>query len=182
VKRASALFAVLAVLVLGVIVGIMGTHLFYAQKFRRAGSFSGMASDFFSDRLERELGLTPEQRRAIDEIMEESRLEGHALREEMRPRVTEMMRRTSERIGEVLTPEQRERFAELQEQHRGRAERFLLGPPGGRGPGRRGGPGWDGGPPPGPPPGLEPGRGPGSPPERPAEPPVDPPPERPEGR
>ena len=81
--------------------------------------------------------------------MAESRVEGHALREEMRPRVTEMMRRTTERIEEVLTPEQRERFAELQEQHRGRAERFMLGPPGG--PGRRGGPPWRDRPPPPPP-------------------------------
>lgn len=137
-KKSSALVAVVAVLVLGILVGILGTHLFYAQKFRKAGSLSGMASDFFLHRLERELNLTAEQRQAIDEIMAESRVEGHALREEMRPRVGEMMRRTSERISGVLTPEQQERFAELQQEHRGRAERFMLGPPGGRGPRGRG--------------------------------------------
>lgn len=139
-KRASAVLAVLAVLLLGIVVGVLGTHLFYAQRFREPGRWSEMAGDFFARRLERELNLTEEQRQAIDQIMAESRVEGFALREEMRPRVSAMMRRTSERISEVLTPEQRQRFAELQEKHRGRAERFLLGPPGGPGPGRRGGP------------------------------------------
>ena len=150
-KKSTALFAVIAVLVLGILLGILGTHLFYAQKFRKAGSWSEMASDFFAHRLERELGLSAEQRQAIERIMEESRVEGHAMREEMRPRVEEMMRRTSERISEVLTPEQRQRFAELRREHRGRAERFLLGPPGGRDP--RGGPPRRDRPPPGPPPG-----------------------------
>jgi Spy/CpxP family protein refolding chaperone len=175
VKKTSAVFAVIAVLVLGIIVGILGTHLFYAQKFRQPGRWAEAAGDFFANRLERELNLTPDQRQAIDDIMAESRVEGRALREEMRPRVTEMMRHTSERIEEVLTPEQRQRFAELQEQHRGRAERFLLGPPGGPGPGRRGGPPWRGGPS-----GPESGRGPGPPPERPSEP-SEPPAEQPEG-
>jgi Spy/CpxP family protein refolding chaperone len=158
VKRVSAVLAVLSVLALGVIVGILGTHLFYAKKLRQPGSLSETAGDFFARRLERELGLSEDQRRQIETILAESRVEGRALREEMRPRVTQMMERTSRRIQEVLTPEQRELFGELQKRHRGRAERFLLGPPGGpgyrpgmgprRGPGPGGPPPWREPPPP----------------------------------
>ncbi len=133
-KRVAAISAVLGVLVLGVLVGILGTHLFYAQKLREPGSLSLMAGRFFAERLDRELALTDEQRAAIDEILERTRHEAGALREEMRPRVGALMDDASRRISEVLTPEQRERFEELRARHRGRSEHFFLGPPGPPGP------------------------------------------------
>ncbi len=81
----------------------------------------------FAARLERHLDLTEKQRRLIDEIVAESRSEANALHDEMLPRVREHMRRTHDRILEVLTPEQRERFEELSSRHHRRAERFFLG-------------------------------------------------------
>ena len=138
-KRVAAVSAVVAVLVLGILVGILGTHLFYAQKLRQAGSFSKMAGRFFAERLDRELALTVEQREAIDAILEETQVEAHAIREEIRPWVDALMEGSKERITEILTPEQRERFEVLRERHRRRAEHFFLGPPGRprRPPGRR---------------------------------------------
>jgi hypothetical protein len=41
---------------------------------------------------------------------------------------------------EVLSSEQRNRFTQLRERHRARADHFLLGPPGSRGPRGPGGP------------------------------------------
>lgn len=128
--KTAAISAILAILVLGVLVGILGTHLFYAQKLRSPGSFSMMASQFFADRLDRELSLTDEQRAAIGAILDETRLEADALRDDLRPKVGALMEEASERISEILTPEQRQRYADLRERHRGRAEHFLLGPPG----------------------------------------------------
>lgn len=133
-KRVAAVSAVLAVLILGVLVGVLGTHLFYAQKFRQPGSFSAVAGRFFAERLDRELALTEEQRQRIATILAQTRREAGALREELRPRIGALMDGAAERISEVLTPEQRERFRQLRARHRGRSEHFFLGPPGRHGP------------------------------------------------
>lgn len=138
-RRAAAISAVLAIGILGVLVGILATHLYYAQKLGRPGSFSTMASDFFAERLDRELGLSAEQRAAIAAILEETRIEADSLREEVRPKVGALMEEASDRISEILTADQRRRFTRLREEHRSRAEHFLLGPPGHHGP-----PGWTG--------------------------------------
>ncbi len=138
-KRSSALFLVLGVLVVGFLVGIVATHLFYAQKFRKAGSVGSMASDFFAHRLERDLNLDTSQREQIDAILEETREAADELRFEIRPRIALLMEDAAERIDAVLTEEQRARFEELRERHRGRSEHFFLGPPR-RGPKGRGPP------------------------------------------
>lgn len=133
-NKVAAIAAVLAILVLGILVGVLGTHLFYAQKFRRPGLMPMMAGQMFAERLDHELSLSDEQRIAIAEILEQTRLEADAMRSEVRPRIAALLQQASERISEVLTPEQRRRFAQLREEHRGRAEHFLLGPPGPHGP------------------------------------------------
>lgn len=151
-KRWVASIAVLALFVVGVGVGVLGTHLFYTQQIRRHGGGSEFGAHRFLTRLERELNLTADQSRRIDEILVQSRLESDALRLEMLPRVREHMWQTRERIREVLGPEQQARFDELQRRHGRRAERFFLGRGGRRphGPPPRGGP--PDAPPPEPPP------------------------------
>jgi hypothetical protein len=150
VKRWIALIAVFALFVVGVGVGVLGTHLFYAKELRRAGGGGALGAQRFITRLERDLGLTEEQRRRIDEILEQSRIEGDRLHAEMLPRVRDHMRQTRQSIRAVLTPEQRTMFDELNRRHRRRAEHFFLG----LGRGHRGRPGPPGRhrPPPPPPP------------------------------
>lgn len=139
-KRVTAFLAVLALVLLGFLAGVLGTHLFYAKRLQRAGSFSVIASEFFAERLDRELGLSAEQRTAIDEILDETRIEADELRRALRPKIGGLMEAASERIMEVLSSEQRQLFSELRERHRARADHFLLGPPGPRGPRGPGGP------------------------------------------
>ena len=131
-KRSLAFVYVVGLFLLGIVIGGMAMHLHYASRFPPPGSHGpgmrhGEPMHSFSGRLERQLDLTAEQKRQIDEIVALSRTEGSALHEEMLPRVREHMRRTHDRILEVLTPEQRERFEELSSRHRRRAERFFLG-------------------------------------------------------
>jgi len=132
-KRSLAFAYVVGLFLLGILIGGMAMHLHYASRFPPPGPPGpGMRHDdplhSFSGRLERQLDLTAEQKRLIDEIVAESRTEGRALHEEMLPRVREQMQRTHDRIREVLTPEQRERFEELLDSRHGRrAERFFLG-------------------------------------------------------
>jgi Spy/CpxP family protein refolding chaperone len=127
VRRFAALIAVFALFVVGVGVGVLGTHLFYAKELHRHGGGGGVGAHRFITHLERELDLTEDQRRRIDEIVEQSRIEGDALHEEMLPRVREHMRQTRERVREVLTSEQQLKFDQLHERHHRRAEHFFLG-------------------------------------------------------
>jgi Spy/CpxP family protein refolding chaperone len=132
-KRSAGLLAVLGVFVVGVAIGIVGTHLFYAQMMRRPSGPPGFMGRPFVERLESRLDLTADQRREIDEILRRSREEGENLRHEMQPRLRSLFDSTEAEIEAVLTPEQQEKFRQLRETQRGHMDRFL-GPGGGRGP------------------------------------------------
>lgn len=147
-KRSVALLSVVAVFIVGVAIGIVGTHLFYAKMFRRPDGPPGFMGGASVDRLDRHLDLTAEQRRQIDEILRRRREEAETFRREMEPQLRDLFDATEAGIEEILTPEQRERFRQLRETRRGRMDRFL-GPGGGR---RPHGPPPHRGPPPEPPP------------------------------
>ena len=126
-NRTVALIAVFALFIIGVGVGMLATHIFYSKELDRHGGGPGVGAHRFITRLERDLDLTDEQKRIIEGIREQSRIETDALRQEMLPRVREHMRQTQERIREVLTPEQQTKFDELHREQRPRAEQFFLG-------------------------------------------------------
>ncbi len=140
-RRFSAIAAVVALFVSGVVIGVMGTHLFYVSRLRHPGGPRVMA-DHYSMRLEKHLDLTREQVEAIDHVIETSRSEAADLRHEMWPRVRELMDRTSEEIETILTEEQRKSYDRLRRFQRRRLEMLVLGPGGPGGPpGPRGRPG-----------------------------------------
>ena len=137
-NKAIAFVAVLGLFILGILIGALGMHLIYSQRFPHPPDpdmGEGMHGRFFFARLERHLDLSEEQKEQIGQIMMESREAGRAMHEEMLPRVHELMDETRESIIEVLTPEQRRKFARLMARHRREAERSFLGH--GPGEGRR---------------------------------------------
>ena len=136
-KRWQALIALAGLFVLGVVSGGLGAHLYYARSLERPPGPPPFFDRFMGPRLERHLELTPDQRRQLREVLEESRREAEALRHEMAPRMRELMQRTGVRIREILTPEQRQRFDELRRRQRRRSDRFFGGPDGRRGHQRR---------------------------------------------
>jgi Spy/CpxP family protein refolding chaperone len=142
-KRSIAFVYVAGLFLLGILIGALGIHLWYTQR-PLAGPFGGPAGmrppghefrrgpghrpgPFFLERIGRQLDLTAEQEQRIAEIIEESHREAGRLREEMLPRVEAQLEQTRQRILEVLTPEQRERFEEFHRQHRRVLERGVLG-------------------------------------------------------
>lgn len=120
-KRWVAVAALAGLFVVGVLVGALGTHLYYFHNYMKPGE------DRFGGRFSERLELTQKQREQVRAIMAESHNEAQAMREELKPRVTELMERSRTRIEEVLTPEQREKFRDFRKQRRGSMERWLLG-------------------------------------------------------
>jgi Spy/CpxP family protein refolding chaperone len=126
VKSWVAVAAVLALFLVGIGVGILGTHLYLLHARGPADGPAPGAARFHA-RMERALDLTEEQKRQVRAILRDSRREADALHREMLPRVRAHMEATADRIREVLTPEQRERFDEFRRRQGRRAEHFFLG-------------------------------------------------------
>jgi Spy/CpxP family protein refolding chaperone len=142
-KRSVAFVYVLGLFLLGILIGALATHLWYAQRpppepFGGRGGMRGPGHEmrhgpghgpgpFFLERITRQLDLSPEQERRIAEIIEESHREAGRMREEMLPRVEARLEQTRQQILEVLTPEQRESFEDFHRRHRRVLERGVLG-------------------------------------------------------
>ena len=101
------------------------------------GGFAEMARMELSDRLAERLGLSDEQREALDEIMERRRQRAEDLMREFMPRLEGQTDSLRAEIEAVLTPEQQEVFREFSRRDR---ERFRRRRPGrsDQGGGRRG--------------------------------------------
>ena len=76
----------------------------------------------YVERLDRELGLTPEQRTRVEAILERQREAMAALWRDVKPRAEEIRRTTRQEIEALLTPEQRTRYLEWLERDRARRE------------------------------------------------------------
>lgn len=133
-KTGSAWLSIAALLVSGVAIGALGMHLYHERVALPPPGPAGppplegpRRGGFLLRDMESTLDLTAAQREQIRGILRESRETSEAMRREFRPRLREHMERTLEQIDDVLTEDQRRRFAELRRRHRGRAERFLLG-------------------------------------------------------
>lgn len=125
-KRSVAVLAVLAVFVVGVIAGILGTHLFYVYKLRQPGGLASAGLHAYARQLDRKLDLNDTQRRQVDAILDDARRDAVALRRDIEPRATELVEHAMDRIDGVLEPEQKERFEELRRRLRQRMERFTV--------------------------------------------------------
>jgi len=127
VKRSIAILSVIGLFVIGILIGSLGTHLYYAHRLLQPGGPPGMGGKIFVDRLMARLDLTPGQRREIERILKDSHVRAEAFRASMAPRVRALMEETHERVLAVLTPEQREVFEEMSRTHHQRAREWFLG-------------------------------------------------------
>jgi hypothetical protein len=119
--------SVAGLFVVGILIGVLGTHLYYARELGRPGGPPRLGARLFMERLERDLDLTAGQRASIEEILRQSWEESEALRQRLTPAVHAQLEATVERIREVLRPDQRRTFDELHERHRRRSEQLFLG-------------------------------------------------------
>ncbi|HLL77431.1 MAG TPA: periplasmic heavy metal sensor [Pyrinomonadaceae bacterium] len=120
--------AAVLIFVLGVAAGALAP-LAYRGWAHRGGGPPRSRGDRF-ERMLQHLELNDGQKAQVKQILGETREQYRALRRETEPREQEIRRRTDERLRQVLTPEQWEKFQKEMSERRGR----------GRG-GRRGGDG-----------------------------------------
>lgn len=74
--------------------------------------------DVIEHRLVRQLDLSAAQRGQVHAILVDTQKDLHALRGEFRPQFVAIMSNAEQRVGAVLTDEQRARFAEFQAENR----------------------------------------------------------------
>jgi Spy/CpxP family protein refolding chaperone len=127
VRRATALLAVVAVFLTGVLVGVLATHVVYLRQIRQPGGLAAVGTRLAAADLRRRLDLTPEQQREVEAILADTRREAAALRAEITPRAAAILTRSQARIASVLTPEQRAEFERTRRRQRERLRRFLGG-------------------------------------------------------
>jgi hypothetical protein len=125
-KRWVALLAVLGLFLVGVLVGVVGTHVFYHHKIERGGGLVGFATELFAQNLERRLDLDEGQKRQLEEILADTHREFGVLHQDVGPRAMTILRRMQGRIEEMLTPQQAEEYRRFQEGSMKRFHRFLL--------------------------------------------------------
>lgn len=113
-SRFAAFAAALSLLVLGGLVGALGSHLFHAHHPPPAEP-PPLLGGHAVHRLERHLQLTPEQSLELAAILQRARDEGETLRADVEPRLHAILIGAMEEIDAMLTPEQRRRFRRVRE-------------------------------------------------------------------
>ena len=126
-KRFTAVSAVLAVFILGALVGALGTHLFYVHQFRHPGFLSAFGTHWIAADLHRRLDLTADQQSRVDAILADARRESRELRHQMAPRIEQLIETTRQRIEQVLTPEQRKEFERYHAERKEHIRRLMTG-------------------------------------------------------
>lgn len=128
--RGVAALVLLLVGISGVLAGIALDRTVLRPQPAERAAVPGMSrrelprrQDEFRARFADELDLTAEQRRIVDSLMDRQLAELRALRLGSQPRVESVIRQTRRAIDSVLTPEQRDRLAELSRERRQRRMR-----------------------------------------------------------
>ena len=103
------------VFVLGFTAGILALNV-YRGWVRGVGS--GREDRF--EQLSNRLQLNADQKTKVQQILGDTREQLRALRKESEPRVTEIRQKTDERLQQVLTPDQWQRFQQMRNDGRDR--------------------------------------------------------------
>jgi Spy/CpxP family protein refolding chaperone len=99
------------IFVLGFTAGILALNVY------RGWMRGGGREDRF-EQLSNRLQLNADQKTKVQQILGDTREQLRALRKESEPRVTEIRQKTDERLQQVLTPDQWQRFQQMRNETR----------------------------------------------------------------
>jgi hypothetical protein len=110
-----AVLVVVSVFLTGVLVGVIGDHIFLIlhRRFLPSPSWMAHVTPHIVKRLDRELKLTPEQETSVRAILDRHHVRIQQLSTELRTGVQGEIRAANGEIEAVLTPEQRAKFAKM---------------------------------------------------------------------
>ena len=107
---------ILAVFLLGAIIGILGASLFIRYNFRHFGQGEQTFQKFFMRKLTRELKLTEAQKPEVEKIVGDTEVEMRKLLQNSLKEFAQLMQRRNAKLKEILTPAQQQKLDEIQEQ------------------------------------------------------------------
>jgi len=113
-KSSRAILGVVLVFVLGIVCGILATHLMYNYRFESI--LSGRAQtreEAIVKRLDRKLDLDKRQEEQIRAIVHETHEQTKALRNQLRPQTEAIIEKAQAKISMILTPVQREKYEQM---------------------------------------------------------------------
>lgn len=109
----KAVFLVLAVFVLGILLGGLATYMFGGRVLAGMGQRGPRDRAHLSERLTQDLGLNADQQRQLDAILAETQKKYEAIYEPVRAQAEQVRQQGRENIRAILTPEQRTKFEEI---------------------------------------------------------------------
>ena len=108
--------AALLIFLLGATAGALALNVY--NSWTRAAGGPSRGGGF--ERMIKRLELSAEQEPRVREILADARQQMHEARRANEPRMDDIRRQTDERLQQVLTPEQWQRFQQLKQDMRGR--------------------------------------------------------------
>jgi Spy/CpxP family protein refolding chaperone len=105
--------AAIVIFVLGFAAGMLTLHLY------RGWAHRGSPANRFEE-LATRLQLNADQKTKVQQIFSDTRQQLQNLRKESEPRVADIRQQADQRLQQVLTPEQWQKFQQMQNESRGR--------------------------------------------------------------
>jgi hypothetical protein len=129
-KRPTALAGVLALFLVGVLVGVLGSNLFLHHRPHPAGGggLGGLGRRGTAEELRRRLDLNADQQRQVDAILADGHRQVAAIWHEVAPRVMASVDQSFDRIAQILNPHQREELERYRHEHLGAMRRQHAAP------------------------------------------------------
>jgi hypothetical protein len=118
-KQRRSIYGVIMVFLLGIVCGSLATHLLYSYRFDSIIKGRGETrEETLVNRLERKLKLDERQLVQVRSIVHETHEGVMALRRQLRPQTEAVIEKSQAKINAILTPEQREKFAQMIARHK----------------------------------------------------------------
>jgi Spy/CpxP family protein refolding chaperone len=112
-NRSSALAVIVAVLLIGCLLGVSGYHFLGDGPQKHSASPDMQRSRGHAERLTSRLQLTGDQEAQLKAILEDSRRQIAASRTEWDAKLQDIRNKTNERIAALLNEEQKKKFEQL---------------------------------------------------------------------
>jgi hypothetical protein len=124
-KRPVALGLVAVLFLLGVLAGVLGTHLFYLKQISEPGGLADLVLGVTGDRMANRLALRADQREAFDALLDDTRDEIAQARKGFVGDLREIRARSARRLETILDPEQLQELRNIRKDEGELFDRFL---------------------------------------------------------